>query len=65
MCGRDTWILAHLHHGKMKVSDHALSRRHKNQMALKTEWKSTACVERETSELWKQESLQSLIGFYI
>lgn len=50
---------------KMKVADHALSRRYKNQMALKTEWKSTACVERATFELWKQELLQSLISFFI
>lgn len=65
MCGKDMWLLAHSHHGKMKVSDYALSRRHKNQMALKTEWKSTACVERATSELWKQELLQSLISSFI
>jgi len=45
----------------MKVADHVLSRRYENQMALKTEWKSTACVTRATSELQKQELLQSLI----
>lgn len=50
---------------KMKVADHALSRRYEKQMALKTEWKSTACVARVTSELWKQESLQSLISSVI
>lgn len=50
---------------KMKVADHALRRRYENQMALKKEWKSTACVARATSELWKQESLQTLISSLI
>lgn len=49
----------------MKVADHALSRRYENQMALKTEWKSPACVAGATSELWKEESLQSLINSVI
>lgn len=39
---------------KMRVADHALSRRYEKQMSLRSEWKATACAAKATSELWNK-----------